>query len=218
MATPSFQRARHPGQREDRKQAILRVATELLERESFAKLTMAKVASAADLAKGTLYLYFQTKEEIVLAAAEETTKQWLADLTSALEPLSSGNSLDEIADAAWASLLRQEALVQILPVACAIFEQHENEEWAMSYRARSLERLIQAGQMLETRVPDLKPEAGARFLTYAVALMTGLRQLRRRRAGKHSGRPRKNIFDIPIEEEMRIALQVMLNGLTAART
>lgn len=63
--------ARPPGRRErqkrEREQRILRAAEQLFARRGYGRTTMADVARRARLAVGTIYNYFPSKPEIVLA-------------------------------------------------------------------------------------------------------------------------------------------------------
>ena len=62
-----MQRARSETEKLEREGSIL-TATEILLRESdYDSMTMQAVATAAGLAKGTLYLYFTSRESLVLA-------------------------------------------------------------------------------------------------------------------------------------------------------
>ena len=70
-------RARSESARQARRQFILVTADQLLRREGFDAFTMNKLASAADLAKGTLYLYFATREELVLALYTDLHDGWI---------------------------------------------------------------------------------------------------------------------------------------------
>ena len=60
-----------------RRQFILTNADHLLRRDGFDAFTMNKLAVAADLAKGTLYLYFATREELVLALYIDLHDGWM---------------------------------------------------------------------------------------------------------------------------------------------
>ena len=50
---------------------------QLLRHEGFDAFTMNKLAAAADLAKGTLNLYFATREELVLALYTDLHEGWI---------------------------------------------------------------------------------------------------------------------------------------------
>lgn len=66
-----------------RTQEILRAARGLLEQGGVDGLTMEGIAAAAGVAKGTLYLYFQSKEELI----QELLSQVAENIVAALESL-----------------------------------------------------------------------------------------------------------------------------------
>jgi AcrR family transcriptional regulator len=70
-------RARSDDAKRARRQFILSTADQLLRHEGFDAFTMNKLAAATDLAKGTLYLYFATREELVLALYTDLQDGWI---------------------------------------------------------------------------------------------------------------------------------------------
>ena len=70
-------RARSDDAKRARRQFILSTADQLLRHEEFDAFTMNKLAAATDLAKGTLYLYFATREELVLALYTDLHDGWI---------------------------------------------------------------------------------------------------------------------------------------------
>jgi AcrR family transcriptional regulator len=78
--------ARRQREREARERAILTAARDLFLRNGIAATTMADVARASELAKGTLYLYFSSKDEIAFAVLLEATEDLLAALRESLDP------------------------------------------------------------------------------------------------------------------------------------
>ena len=58
-------------EKERRRQAILKAAKGLFFKQGFAATTMTQIAAAAELGKGTLYLYFQNKEELYISLLVE---------------------------------------------------------------------------------------------------------------------------------------------------
>lgn len=64
---------------------ILTTATELLRHEGSDALSMNKLAAACGVAKGTLYLYFKTREEIIAAIYLGIFWTWLNGLPEALK-------------------------------------------------------------------------------------------------------------------------------------
>ena len=72
-----MQRARSETEKLEREGSIL-TATEILLRQSdYDSMTMQAVATAAGLAKGTLYLYFTSRESLVLAVHDRLFDRWI---------------------------------------------------------------------------------------------------------------------------------------------
>ena len=72
-----MQRARSETAKLEREDSIL-TATEILLRQSgYDSMTMQAVATAAGLAKGTLYLYFTSRESLVLAVHGRLFDRWI---------------------------------------------------------------------------------------------------------------------------------------------
>ena len=70
-------RARSDDAKRERRQFIVSTADQLLRREGFDAFTMNKLAAASNLAKGTLYLYFATREELVLVIYTDLHNGWI---------------------------------------------------------------------------------------------------------------------------------------------
>ena len=72
-----MQRARSESAKLEREDSIL-TATEILLRQSgYDSMTMQAVATAAGLAKGTLYLYFASRESLVIAVYGRLFDRWI---------------------------------------------------------------------------------------------------------------------------------------------
>lgn len=76
-------RALRDDQKQVRRQALIDIAWQLFQANSYPAITMAEVAERAGLAKGTLYLYFRTKEELFLAMQQQFAT-WFDDLDTQL--------------------------------------------------------------------------------------------------------------------------------------
>jgi len=71
------QRARSELAKAERKDNILMAAELLLRQSGYDAMTMQAVATAAGLAKGTLYLYFTSREALVLAVYGRLFDHWI---------------------------------------------------------------------------------------------------------------------------------------------
>jgi len=77
-----------------RTREILAAARKLLEQRGLEAITMEEIAAAAGVAKGTLYLYFQSKDDLILAMMSQVGENILQDVESALQ--SAGTPLERL--------------------------------------------------------------------------------------------------------------------------
>jgi AcrR family transcriptional regulator len=68
-----------------RTQEILAAARQLLEQRGLEAMTMEEIAAAAGVAKGTLYLYFQSKDDLIQALITLVCENILKDLEASLQ-------------------------------------------------------------------------------------------------------------------------------------
>jgi TetR/AcrR family fatty acid metabolism transcriptional regulator len=72
----------------DKRDAILRAATEVFARHGFFQAQVADVARAAGVAAGTVYLYFRSKDDLLVSIFERTMREAIADGRAALDGVS----------------------------------------------------------------------------------------------------------------------------------
>lgn len=75
---------RREREREARRRAILDAAETVMTERGFSATTMDDVAAAAELSKGTLYLYFENKDALCAAIAERQMQQSVPELSAAM--------------------------------------------------------------------------------------------------------------------------------------
>jgi AcrR family transcriptional regulator len=170
------QRARREEDKQARRDAILEVAAHLLGRGQFSNITMAEVARRCGLAKGTLYLYFRSKEELFLAALEGQLAGWFDDLsrklaqTTELDPESFGRLVAQ-------SLAARETLTDLLAILHTVLERNIDSETALAFNQMLRDKLLASGRTLEAVLPQLGPGHGPKMLMRIHALVVGLRQM-----------------------------------------
>ncbi len=92
--------ARRAKEREGRRSAILASAREVFFAKGFMNATVGEIAASASLAKGTLYLYFTSKEEMYCALTDEGMELLKKDLMKALSrPMRPDRVLSELVKA-----------------------------------------------------------------------------------------------------------------------
>ncbi|MCU0648698.1 MAG: TetR family transcriptional regulator [Gemmatimonadaceae bacterium] len=170
-------RARSDDAKEARRSALLEAARTLLAERPFAALTMDAVAQRTGLAKGTVFLYFPTKETLGLALVEELLDEWFDALDSRLGTLRTAASAARVAAAIVDVTVARPVLVELLTILGPMLEQNVARPAAEAFKARVLVRTIQLGASFERVRPSLAPGQGAEFCLVIHALVTGLHQM-----------------------------------------
>ena len=62
---------------EERKQDIIRAAKQMFVQQGYASTTISQIASEAEMATGTLYRYFKSKDELIWAVSHEHIEEGL---------------------------------------------------------------------------------------------------------------------------------------------
>jgi TetR/AcrR family transcriptional regulator, fatty acid metabolism regulator protein len=82
MLNPPLERqpvTRPPQTAAEKRDAILKAATQVFARRGFFQAQVADVARAAGIAAGTVYLYFRSKDELLVSIFERTMRETLAE-------------------------------------------------------------------------------------------------------------------------------------------
>jgi AcrR family transcriptional regulator len=131
---------------------ILSIATPLFEKYSYNRISMEQVAQKAGIAKGTLYLYFKTKEELCLAIHSNDYSDWFGELNQLL--ISSRKEISAIQFAKWfcESLRKRSRFLNTLPIVPIILEQNISLEAARNYKSLILNHLIENLLLLKEKL------------------------------------------------------------------
>ncbi len=164
-------------ERDERRGEVLAAAHRLY-RESGELPAVAAIAAAAGLAKGTVYLYFRSKEEIFVALLEDDFTQLLAavaDIVAAL-PAESSEAASRFAASFVPAVTALPDLLPLAALASAQFEQHLPGDALRRFKVGLAAGLDATGQALERRFPQLRSGDGAALLMHSWALTLGLWQ------------------------------------------
>lgn len=205
------QRAIRREDKRERSEAILDAAARLLERTPEHPASMAEVAVEAGIAKGTIYLYFPGKEELLLAVHERNVERFFAALLRRLErpgPLAIGDMLDVVHE----HILRPPTFLPLATHCQGLVGGDADGMGADAFMQRMAERLAAAGRGLETHFPPLAPGAGALLLRHTYALVLGLWQMAGA-AGRACSAPS---LPVAFAEDVDRALRALWGGTLAA--
>jgi AcrR family transcriptional regulator len=206
-------RARNEEDKAARRDAILAVATRSLGRRQYASVTMAGIAEQCGLAKGTLYLYFNTKEELFLAALEREIAAWFDEIGEEL--LRRGvHDADAFAEIVSRTLVARSTLVELLPLLHTVLEQNIFGETALRFKRVLRDKLVSGGALVERALP-LASGDGVRLLLRTHAMVVGLRQMADPppAIAELLARPELQELQIDFESELRASLSALVRGM-----
>jgi TetR/AcrR family transcriptional regulator len=206
-------RATDPAEKTERRAVILRAAEDLLHAAPGGGITVDDLARRAGLAKGTVYLYFRTREEVLLQVHWER----LQGLFDALEQ-ELGAPQPDIGYAAVRATLRYlRAHPEFLPLATncrGMLEANTSTEAALEFKLALGARLVAIGARLEALYPGMAKGDGTALLMSAYALMIGLWQLTDPPACLREAmqRPEMSMFRVDFEKQLASALLALWAG------
>lgn len=210
-----MRRAMRESDKAERRQLLRDVAWRLFQERAYEQINVQDVAREAELAKGTVYLYFATKEELFLSVQEQQFAAWFDALDAGLRALPPGGSADEVAAIIATSVAAAPSLIRLLTITHTILERNAGPEAIGRLKGLMRARLIATGALLEAALPALRPGQGARALLHGYALMAGLHGLAEpapsARQAIHDN-PDLALFSVDFAAELREALAALLRG------
>jgi AcrR family transcriptional regulator len=162
--------------KQERQQALLDAAERLLRRSPERIANVAEVADEAGLAKGTVYLYFPSKEELLLALHERHIDGFFEGLMGLIEG-GTAVTIDGMLALTHTHMVDEPTF---LPLATRCFGMMHTEvprEVAAAFKERMFGRLSRAGAGLERHFPELPAGGGVGLLRHSFALIVGLWQM-----------------------------------------
>lgn len=208
----SSRRAMDSEGKEERRQALLDAAEKLYLRHPDRMASVAEVAGAAGLAKGTVYLYFPGKEEMLLALHERHVATFFAALMRRLAapgPL----DFDDVFPVARDHIIRRPGYLALASRCFGMMDREIPAPAALAFKARVAAVLAAAGGALERHF-ELPRGGGLAMLMHSYALMVGLWQLihPNRRFGRAMERPELRALNLDYEREAERALRFLWAG------
>jgi TetR/AcrR family fatty acid metabolism transcriptional regulator len=163
--------ANNNSQREDKRQRILRAAIDEFARNGYFSARMADVAKAASVADGTLYLYFEGKEHLLISIFDDVLSRAISQLDTEIAGIQDpAAKLGVMVRLHMETLARDRSLAHVLQIET----RHSRQFMSLLTRGRLGEYLdliraiIQEGQEVGVFRRDLSPGLATNFIFGAV--------------------------------------------------
>ena len=206
------QRAIGTEDKELRRHAILDAAEKLFLKHPERMASVSEVATAAGLAKGTVYLYFPSKEEMLLALHERHVAHFFRALMKKLAepgPL----DFDDIFPVTLANLIRLPGYLELTSRCFGLMDREIPKDTALAFKSRIASTLQGAGVHLDRHF-RMPAGAGVTLLLHSYGLIVGLWQLLHpnERLGRAMQRPELKVLHRDYEKEIEHALRALWRG------
>ncbi len=214
------QRAISSDEKLERREAILDAAIELLAKDDYHDISIARIARKAGLAKGTIFLYFKTKEELFLQLQVREYKSWFEDINRLLDTSlqhKKESSIDEFVKNIMASFRAHHMMIRLTPILHVILERNIDYKTALEFKSFLLSEIHTTGRLIERCLPFLRKNDGSRFLLHLQVLLIGLTQLSRPApiVKQVIETERMEVFQLNFEEKLPEMLALLINGMKA---
>jgi AcrR family transcriptional regulator len=157
-----------------RRASLLSAASALFASHDFDNVSIDDIAKKAGLAKGTVYLYFGSKEGLFLRLVGEEMAAWLKAATPHLTK--AGMDPIDVARTVASSLSKRPMLIRLLGLLHAVLERNTEGDSLRWFKRRLLEITTESAALFE-RALNLAPGTGARLTLWMHALIVGLAQM-----------------------------------------
>lgn len=170
-----FKRARGAKEKEARRKAILDSAISLYKNKPGPLPTTAQIGKDAGVAKGTLYLYFRSKEEIFLAILEEYHLNWL-------KTFHKHGQFDEsimltLLDTSCAFMEENPMFMQLACMSTSVIEQNVDSKILLTHKNAQAKATKAAAKSISAMIDSMPESEAAGLIVRTYALLLGLWQL-----------------------------------------
>lgn len=179
------------------------------------EITMAEVAELAGFAKGTVFIYFPTKEALFLEMLGREISAWVDEVNAVLTSGPGRWSTTRVARLIAESMSARVLLTRLLPLLSGVLERNLDNARLLEFKTNLLAQLESMGALLERRLDFLQPGEGIRVTLRIYAVVIGVRILCAPGAGAREvlARPEMQPLVVDFDEELMTMMLATLQGL-----
>jgi AcrR family transcriptional regulator len=172
-------RALSEEQKSERRLKILDTARKLFQSKSFKNISMSEIAQKSDMAKGTVFLYFSTKEILFLNLTAQEFAVVFDALDAELISLAAIRAENEkhkkqlFIEVLQRVFEGQRIFVRLLAIQHIVLEHNITYQEARAFKLMMTGRVVNTGRLSEQVVPFFKNGDGVRFVMWIYAFAIG---------------------------------------------
>lgn len=217
MAVKTRHRATSDLQKEQRRDVILAAAHDLIRDVGFFDVSMSMISKRAGVAKGTIYIYFETKEEIFLSLSLDELRSWLTQLMNELSDINKPVSNDQFLQIVRRTLSERQSLYSLISLMHLILEKNVSFKQALNFKRTLLSLMMDVSGLIEAALPYLAKGDGVKLLTQLHCLLLGWSQMTEVSPVMDQvlAEPDLQVFRFDLEDALFDSMSTLLAGLEA---
>jgi AcrR family transcriptional regulator len=215
---PPFERARQPAQIEERKEAILRIALRLFQKNGLENVSLTDIAREVGLAKSNIYRYFESREHIYLVVLQRLAARFEQRLYPPLEKLRGRGTVARVADILTEAYIDSPEYGELITVVNSVLEKGLTPPLIVNFRTVFLERRKRLSAVLASALPGVTPEKMLPFTLHIFLHVPGLWTFcyPRSDSGKLLNEPKHRHLKLDFRPEMTLFLRAILREAVVA--
>src|ERR1700729_3025290 len=220
MNTETYQRARRPEQKLERRDAILSAARALALRDGVRAVSLADIAARVGIHKSALLRYFETREQIFLELTAQAWREWAAGLHAALDAAAPGTAA-LVADVFARSFGSRPLLCDLIAHTPLNLEHNVSPEAVRAYKLTSLAAVDEAAAIVRRVLPELTLAEAAEFVAALASLAGAVWQIANPApalAELYASDPALSRPCVDLAPRLRRTAEILLAGLLPSRT
>jgi AcrR family transcriptional regulator len=224
LSTGTYQRARRPEQKTERRDAILAAARELALSDGVRAVSLADIAARVGIHKSALLRYFETREQIFLELTAQAWREWTAALHAELDAAAPGSPVSASAAlvaGVFASSFRDRPLLCDLIAHTPLnLERNVSPEAVRRYKLTSLAAVDEAAAIVQRVLPELTLAECGEFVAALASLAGAVWQIANPApalAELYAADPDLSRACVDLASRLRRTAEVLLAGLIPSR-
>jgi AcrR family transcriptional regulator len=232
--TETYQRARRPEQKLERRDAILGAARELALRDGVRAVSLADIAARVGIHKSALLRYFETREQIFLELTAAAWREWTAALHAELDPAAPDSASLDPADPGSSGAGAQALVADVFarsfgerPLLCDLIahtplnlERNVSVETVRRYKLTSLAAVDEAAALVRRVLPGLTLAECGEFVAALASLAGAVWQIANPApalAELYASDPALSRACVDLTPRLRRTAEILLAGLIPSR-
>lgn len=170
---PVQKRAMSDSAKERRRAHIIESAWALYKKSKGGLSTVSDIAAKAGLAKGTVYIYFNSKEEIYLAVFLQHIQLWVDSIVHNFDKLPQNSPRRDVADALMGYIYDTPLLLNLTSLTYILLDNKTREAQLFESKVHMAMMANEVGRAISQKWPQIPLQDSARLALRVYALVIG---------------------------------------------